>query len=197
MDSVLTAATRALLVEVPWHQPKSVDLRRQFLCSFFPPLTAYLRISCHTFCYISWLKVLIYVLYIYNICDYSTTVHYSYYCTIVKIRSPELQTRSPVPVGDLWRRSPAPRSKCWRWSAPSKSPAPQRSWRRPRRRWCGERWSAWGLMGWDIPKKRQENPKENIGKAWKSLAKWELMDVNWCWLWIITMVGGNDLTWSG
>lgn len=164
---------------------------------FFSPFDCYLRISCHTFCYISWLKVLIYVLYIYNICDYSTTVHYSYYCTIVKIRSPELQTRSPVPVGDLWRRSPAPRSKCWRWSAPSKSPAPQRSWRRPRRRWCGERWSAWGLMGWDIPKKRQENPKENIGKAWKSLAKWELMDVNWCWLWIITMVGANDLTWSG
>ena len=64
VDSVLTAATRALLVEVPWHQPKSVDLRRQFLCSFFPPLNCYLRISCHMFCYISWLKVLIYVLYI-------------------------------------------------------------------------------------------------------------------------------------
>ena len=40
VDSVLTAATRALLVEVPWHQPKSVDLRRQFLCSFFSPLIA-------------------------------------------------------------------------------------------------------------------------------------------------------------
>ena len=77
VDSVLTAATRTLLVEVPW--------RRQFLYSFFhlfSPFDCYLRISYHTFCYISWLTILIYFHYIYTYIDTTYGYHICIYIYI-------------------------------------------------------------------------------------------------------------------